>query len=128
MTSWIQEMSPKWVPKIQFSQDPEPLPKLAEWKKDLDNFSETWQQLVGPQLQIECNLTFCLAIILGPQPDGWAALHMQQQIACMSQEGRKPSQVLKTQNVTNKKPIAVPERESIDNSGSPKTTFMHLHL
>ena len=31
------------------------------------------------------------------------------------QSGRKPSQILRTQNETNKKAIAVPGREKVDN-------------
>lgn len=34
---WMQEASPKWVPKILPSQGPEPPQKITKRKKDLDN-------------------------------------------------------------------------------------------
>ena len=64
-----KEASPKRVQRRLLSQDSEPLPKDSQKKERLSS-PESWQQVVGPSLQMECNPRFCLAIFLGPQPDG----------------------------------------------------------
>lgn len=59
------QVSPKKVQKIAPSQDPELLPVKERRKKN--NFSEIWQQLVGPEhMQTGCNPHFCLAIFEPP--------------------------------------------------------------
>ena len=50
--------SPKNTQKIQSSKDSEPLPKIAERKKDLNKIPESWNQLVEPSLKMECNPIF----------------------------------------------------------------------
>ena len=58
VTPWMKLTSPKNTQKIQSSKDSEPLPKIAERKKDLNKIPESWNQLVEPSLKMECNPIF----------------------------------------------------------------------
>lgn len=111
-TNWIpgnteKPLGHQWCPredaKIVPSADPEPLPKITKRKKKLDNPPESWQQISRTP-----NCKWGVAHIsvqpnIGGTPSQWL-----------------PSQVLRTQNKTNKKAVAVPGRERIITSGSLK--------
>ena len=81
-------------------------PKVTQRKTDLDKYPESYQQLVRPWTQVECNPHFCPAKFSGP---------LNLMVA-------KPS--LRIQNETNKKAVAIPGRERITNQWIPESKFM----
>lgn len=96
---WAKKVSLNRVQKILLFQDPETLPKMAKRKKKKKrgNFPEGWQQFAKALSASRVQHTFCPASF-EISPNWWL-----------------PSQVLKTQNKTDKKIMAAPGRERISN-------------
>lgn len=94
---WAKKVSLNRVQKILLFQDSETLPKMAKRKKKEVISLRAGSNLVRPSVQVEFNTHFCPASFEIP-PNWWL-----------------PSQVLKTQNKTDKKIMAASGKERISN-------------
>lgn len=128
----MQEASPKRMQKVLPSQVPEPLSKIVKRKKS----RQFWELSTISRILASSEVQYAFLLAISSCKWSWThisvwlylwAPKLMVQLSeytrtdnpCV-QAGRKPSQILRIQNKTNKKVVTVPGREIISNKWAPQ--------